>query len=65
MSAAGRKAISDATKRRWKVFHAAQQEKKPAVKKAVPKRKLSPAGKAALAANLAKARAAKAAKATA
>src|ERR1035437_9351120 len=65
MSAAGRKAISEATKRRWAAFHAAKQAKKAAVKKALPKRKLSPARKAALVANLAKARAAKAAKATA
>jgi len=62
MSAAGRKAISEATKRRWAAFHAAKQAKKAAVKKALPKRKLSPARKAALVANLAKARAAKAAK---
>jgi hypothetical protein len=62
MSAAGRKAISDATKKRWAAFHAAKQAKKPAAKKAVARTKLSPARKAALVANLAKARAAKAAK---
>ena len=62
---AGRKAISEATKKRWAAFHATKQAKKPALKKAVAKRKLSPARKAALVANLAKARAAKAAKATA
>ena len=71
LSAAGRKAISDATKKRWAAVHAAAAktkpaaEKKAAAKKAVAKRKLSPARKAALVANLAKARAAKAAKATA
>ena len=62
MSAAGKKAISEATKKRWAAFHATKQAKKPALKKAVAKRKLSPARKAALVANLAKARAAKAAK---
>ena len=65
MSAAGKKAISEATKKRWAAFHATKQAKKPALKKAVAKRRLSPARKAALVANLAKARAAKAAKATA
>jgi hypothetical protein len=65
MSAAGRKAISEATKKRWAAFHAAKQSKKPALKKAVAKRKLSPARKAALVASLAKAREAKAAKAAA
>jgi hypothetical protein len=71
LSAAGRKAISDATKKRWAAVHAAAAKTKPAAqkkvaaKKAVAKRKLSPARKAALVANLAKARAAKAAKATA
>ena len=65
MSAAGRKAISEATKKRWAAFHAAKQAKKPALKKAIARKKLSPARKAALVANLAKARAAKAAKATA
>jgi hypothetical protein len=64
MSAAGRKAISEATKKRWAAFHAAKQAKKPALKKAIARKKLSPARKAALVANLAKARAAKAAKAT-
>ena len=64
MSAAGRKAISDATKKRWAAFHAAKKAKKPALKKEIAKKKLSPARKAALVANLAKARAAKAAKAT-
>jgi hypothetical protein len=62
MSAAGKKAISEATKKRWAAFHATKQAKKPAAKKAVARTKLSPARKAALVANLAKARAAKAAK---
>jgi hypothetical protein len=65
MSAAGRAAIVAATKKRWEAFHAAKQAKKPALKKAIAKKKLSPARKAALLANLAKARAARAAKATA
>jgi hypothetical protein len=64
LSAAGKKAIVEATKRRWAAFHAANQAKKPALKKEIAKKKLSPAWKAALVANLAKARAAKAAKAT-
>ena len=70
LSAAGRKAISEATKKRWAAVHAAAAKTKPApatkkapVKKAVAKKKLSPARKAALVANLAKAREAKAAKA--
>ena len=62
MSAAGRKAISDATKKRWAAFHAAEKVEKPATKAATPKRKMSRATKAKLTANLAKARAAKAAK---
>ena len=33
MSAAGRKAISEATKRRWAAFHAAKEVPKPAVAK--------------------------------
>ena len=59
MSAAARKRIALAQKKRWAAFH---QAKEPAPKKAAAKRKLSPARKAALLANLAKARAAKAAK---
>ena len=55
MSAAGRKAISDATKKRWAAFHKAE-------KPAPAKKKMSPARKAALVASLAKARAARAAK---
>ena len=61
MSAAARKRIAFAQKRRWAAFH---QAKEPAPKKAAAKRKLSPARKAALLANLAKARAARAAKRT-
>jgi hypothetical protein len=51
MSAAGRKAISDATKRRWAVHAAAHQEPK-------AKRKLSRSQLAAMRANATKARAA-------
>jgi hypothetical protein len=58
MSAAGRKAIAEAQRKRW----AASKKAAVPPKKTLPKRKLSPAGKAALVANLAKARAAKAAK---
>jgi hypothetical protein len=61
MSAVARKRIALAQKKRWAAFHKAE-EPAPAPKKAVAKRKLSPARKAALLANLAKARAAKAAK---
>jgi len=62
LSAAGKAAIVAALKKRWAAFHAANQAKKPALKKEIAKKKLSPARKAALVANLAKARAAKAAK---
>src|SRR5664279_2105084 len=66
LTAAGKKAISEATKKRWAAFHAANTKpvvaKKTPSRKAVSRRKLSPAGKAELVANLAKARAAKAAK---
>src|ERR1019366_3295698 len=41
LSAAGKKAIADATKRRWAAFHAANQAKKPALKKGIAKKKLS------------------------
>jgi hypothetical protein len=61
MSAGARKRIALAQKKRWAAFHQATAPA-PAPKKAVAKRKLSPARKAALVANLAKARAAKAAK---
>jgi hypothetical protein len=60
LSPAARKSIAAAQKARWAAFHANQGA--PA-KKTPAKRKMSPAAKAKLAANLAKARAAKAAKA--
>jgi len=63
MSAAGRKAIAEAQRKRWAASKKAAEPPAPATSK--PKRKLSKARKAALVANLAKARAAKAAKATA
>jgi hypothetical protein len=62
MSAAGRKAITDAQHKRWAVYHAKEKASAKAAKKARPKRKLSPERKAALLASLAKARAARAAK---
>ena len=62
MSAAARKRIALAQKKRWAKFHAKQKAAGASPKKAAPKRKLSPAARAKLAANLAKARAAKAAK---
>ena len=64
LSAAGKKAIQAAVKRRWAAFHAKSKTAKPTAKKAAkkPKRTLSPAAKARLVANLAKARAAKASK---
>jgi hypothetical protein len=63
LSAAGKRAIQEAVKRRWAAFHAEAGVAKPARKKAKkPKRTMSPAAKARLAANLAKARAAKASK---
>jgi hypothetical protein len=73
LSAAARKRIADAQKLRWAKFRKAEKPaaaaKKATVKKAAPKtaasnRKLSAAAKAKLVANLAKARAAKAAKKT-
>jgi hypothetical protein len=61
LSAAGRKAIVAATKRRWAAFHAKAGTVKPARQSAKkPKRAMSPAVKARLAANLARAGAAKA-----
>jgi hypothetical protein len=64
LSAAGRQAIIAATKKRWAAVNAAKaQQEKPAAKKTALKRKLSPTARAKLVANLAKARAAKAAKA--
>ena len=68
LSKAGRAAIVGAIKARWDRVRAEAGKAAPAVakkaaaRKSVARRKLSPAGKAALVANLAKARAAKAAK---
>ena len=59
LSAAGRAAIVAATKKRWAAVHKAENA---AVKKAPAKKKMSAARKAAPVANLAKARAARAAK---
>jgi hypothetical protein len=63
MSAAAKERIADAQRKRWAAFHAkaGKPAKSAAVTKA-PKRTLSPERRAALAANLAKARAARAAK---
>jgi hypothetical protein len=61
MSAAAKKRIAAGQKKRWAAFHA-NDTKPVAAKKAAPKRKMSPERKAALVANLAKARAARAAK---
>jgi hypothetical protein len=63
ISAAGKKAIAQAQRKTWKEFKA--KALKPTPKKTAAKRKLSPARKAALVANLAMAGAAKTAKATA
>jgi hypothetical protein len=60
MSAASRARIAEAQRKRWELKKADAGKAQPAAKKA--KRKLSSARRAALAANLAKARAAKAAK---
>lgn len=64
MSAEAKKRIAAAQKKRWANFHAQQGEAsaKAAPKKSAPKRKMSAERKAALVANLAKARAARAAK---
>jgi len=62
-SAAGRKAIAEAQRKRWAASKKAAPRKAIAHPKKAAKRKLSPARKAALLANLVKARAAKAAKA--
>jgi hypothetical protein len=68
LSAAARRRISEATKKRWAAYRAQKPglAKKSAVKKVTtkpqPKRKLSAARRAALIANLKKARAARAAK---
>src|SRR5215831_14801701 len=56
MSAAARRRIAAAQRKRWAAFHADQ---KGGTAKTAPKGKLSAAAKARLAANLAKARAAK------
>jgi GH25 family lysozyme M1 (1,4-beta-N-acetylmuramidase) len=69
MSAAAKKRIADAQRKRWAAFHKAKvRAAKPMAKaagQAAPKRNLSAAAKARLAANLAKARAAKGQKAAA
>jgi hypothetical protein len=62
MSAAARKRIADAQKKRWAAFHKQKAAPKATAKKAGPKRKMSAERKAAIVANLAKARAARAAK---
>ena len=63
LSAAGKRAIRAALKKRWAAFHAKTDGVKPAKPGAKkPKRTMSPAIKAKLVANLAKARAAKAKK---
>jgi hypothetical protein len=59
MSAAGRKAIAEAQRKRWA---ASKQAAAPESNKVPAKRRMSAARKAALVANLAKARAARAAK---
>ena len=60
MSAAAKRRIAAAQPKRWAAFHA---DKKSGTAKMTPKRRLSAVAKARLSANLAKARAAKAAKA--
>jgi hypothetical protein len=65
MSTAGRRAIAAAQKKRWTQYRAQQRAAASSAHKVAPKRKLSPERKAALVANLAKARAAKSAKAVA
>jgi hypothetical protein len=62
MSAAGRKRIAAAQKKRWAAFRAKHGEGSATRRKVAKKRTLSPAAKAKLVANLAKARAARAAK---
>jgi hypothetical protein len=61
ISAAGRRAIAEAQRKRWAAAKGGKTDAARTVKPA--KRKMSPAAKAKLVANLAKARAAKAAKA--
>jgi hypothetical protein len=58
MSASGRQSIADAQRKRWAESKKAAEP----LKKALPKKKMSAARKAALVANLAKARAVRAAK---
>jgi len=64
MSAAALRRISSAQKKRWAAFHAKQgaMAKTAAPKKTTAKKKMSPERKAALVSNLARARAARAAK---
>jgi hypothetical protein len=64
MSAAGKRAIRQAVKKRWAAFHA-KSERPATEKKTKKKKRLSPARRAALLLNLKKARAARAAKRTA
>ena len=54
MSAAGKRRIAEAQKKRWRKFHAQQEGKVATSKKTASRRKLSPAAKAKLVANLAK-----------
>jgi hypothetical protein len=63
LSAAAKKRIADAQRKRWAAFHKAKASATKPKTKATPKRKLSAAAKSKLAANLAKPRAAKAANA--
>lgn len=63
MSAAGRQAIAAAQKKWWTKYRAQQRAAASSARKVAPKREMSAERKAALVANLAKARAAKAAKA--
>jgi hypothetical protein len=45
LSAAGRRAIAEATKKRWAAFHAAKQAEKPALTKTAPKKARKKAAK--------------------
>lgn len=65
MSAAGRKAIAVAQKKRWTEYRAQQTAAASSAHKTATKRKISADRKAVLVANLAKARAARAQKASA
>ena len=64
MSAAARRRIAQAQTKRWAAYRRAKADSVKPVKKVAVKRKLSPAVKARLVANLSKARAAKDAKKT-